>query len=226
MRKYLIFSFAILILISFALAYSSFYYEKWETLTASISLIIAIISGWIAYETFYRQTLSNKPQIILRLDFRSRYDLVLLVAENLGAKPAFNIRFQWNKDLLNHNGEKVTFNKSKTQPEIPVLNPKESTSIIIGTPSSIYDKNKGDNLDYTGMIMFQETLNSKRKSSYPFLFSFEHYRLSPLSETEEPKTMYELQKIPDKLDQIKSQLVSITKTIQNLSTDKKEDKQL
>ena len=100
MRRFLIYSFVLLILTSLFLAYLSFKNKEWETLTASISIIIALISEWNAYETFYRQALSNKPQIILRLDSKSRYGLFLLVAENLGAKPAFNIQFIWNQDLL------------------------------------------------------------------------------------------------------------------------------
>lgn len=224
MRKFLLFSFALLILISMFLGFLSLHNEEWATLTASISLTIAIISGWIAYETFYRQALSNKPQIILRLDFKSRFDLVLLVAENLGSSPAFNLRFKWNQSLLNYKGEKVTFNKSNNQIEIPVLNPKESTSVIIGTPSSIYDKLNDDNMDYNGMIIFQESLNSNRVTSYPFQFSFQHYRLSPLFETEEPKTMHELQKIPESLDKIKAELTSISKTLRDLSSDKNEEK--
>lgn len=206
------------------MGYLSYRIQEWETLTASISLTIAIISGWVAYETFHKQTMSNKPQIILRLDFRSRYGLVLLVAENLGTKPAFNIKFKWNQDLLNHKGEKIRFNKSNSQIEISVLNPNESTSTIIGTPDSIFDKNKEKSMDYNGMIFFQESLNSKRLTSYPFQFSFQHYRNSPMDETEEPKTMYELQKIPDHLDKIKQELTTISKALRNISSDKSEEK--
>lgn len=223
MRKLLITSFTILILVSLFLAFLSFQNKEWESMTASISLTIAIISGWIAYEAFYMQSINRRPQVVLRLDFRSRYGLVLLVAENLGSQPAFNIRFKWNQDLLNHKGEKVSFNKSNSQIEIPVLNPNESTSTIIGSPSTIFKKS-GVNLDFNGFIMFQESLNSNKETSYPFQFSFQHFRNAPMDETEEPKTMYELQKIPQHLDKIKDELSKITKVLNIEKSNKQEQK--
>ena len=215
MRRFFQICFSLLIIISLTLACLSFNNKEWESLTASISLTIAIISGWIAYETFYRQSLSEKPQIILRLDFRSRYDLILLVAENLGSKSAFNISLIWDKILLNYNGESVSFNNDNNGVEIPVLNPKESTSLIIGTQSSFFGKHKDDNLDYSGKILFQESLNSKRKTSYPFYFSFKHYAKSPSFESEEPRTLFELQKLPLKLDEIKKAIDAVSKSVKN-----------
>ncbi|WP_430974667.1 hypothetical protein [Sunxiuqinia rutila] len=201
--------FAILLLISFYLAFLSLQNKEWESLTATISLTIAIISGWIAYESFYNQSLARRPQIILKLDFKSRYDLILLVAENLGEKPAFNIKFEWKQKLANHKGEEIRFNKYDDSIDIPVLNPKENTSLIIDLASRFYENRKTENLDFNGTIKFQESLNSKRKTSYPFHFSFKHYGMSPSFENEEPKTMYELQKIPEKLENIKLEIKKI-----------------
>jgi len=150
MRRILFICFSLLIVVSLVLAFLSFKNKEWETLTATISLTIAIISGWIAFEAFYRQSLTNKPQIITRIDFKSRYGLGLLIVENLGSKPAFNINFIWNKELKNFKGEKVRFGKSNSEFDIPVLNPNESTSTIIGTPLTIYDKSEDLNLNYDG----------------------------------------------------------------------------
>jgi hypothetical protein len=205
--------FIFLLLVSFSLALLSLLNCEWESLTAAISLVIAIISGWIAHETFYNQSLARKPQIILRLDFKSRYDLILLVAENLGEKPAFNIEFDWEKKLENHKGEEIEFNKYDDSFEIPVLNPKESTSVIVDLASRFYEKRDKDSLDYKGIIKFQESLNSKKITKYPFNFSFKQYSMSPSFEHEEPKTMYELQKIPEKLEKIKAEITKISATL-------------
>jgi len=205
--------FIILLLVSLILAFLSLKNNEWESLTATISLTIAIIGGWIASESFYNQSLARKPQIILRLDFKSRYDLILLVAENVGEKPAFNIKFEWEQKLINHKGEEICFNKYDDFIDIPVLNSKENTSVIIDLASQFYEKRKTDNLDFNGTIKFQESLNSKRKTSYPFHFSFKHYSMSPSFENEEPKTMYELQKIPKKLERIKIEINKIKETI-------------
>jgi len=196
----------IFILTSIVLTIVSFCNKEWETVTASISLIIAIISGWIAYEVFLKQSEADKPQIVLRIDFKSRYDLIMLVIENLGTRPAFNIVLNWDNELKDHYGKIVKFNKFDETSDIPVLNAKEQTSVIIDTPWNFFEKNKNANLDYSGTVSFQETLTSKRKTTYPFKFSFRHYGSSPSFENEEPKTMFELQKIPEKLDEIKKAL--------------------
>jgi hypothetical protein len=139
----------------------------------------------------------------------------LLVAENLGSKTAFNIKFIWDQTLFNFKGDRISFNHNDTEIEIPVLNPKESTSLIIGVQSSFFEKHKDDNLDFGGKIVFQESLNSKRKTSYPFHFSFNHYANSPSFESEEPRTMFELQKVPLKLNEIKETLKTISETLKN-----------
>jgi len=213
MKQILRVVFVFFIIAAILLTIVSYCNQKWDTITATISLIIAIISGWIAFEVFINHAEANKPQIVLRLDFRSRYGLILLIAENLGAKPAFNIKIQWDKKLVNHKGEIISFNKYDQQFDIPVLNAKELTSVIIDTPNKFFEKHKNENLDYSGTIEFQETLKSKKKSRSPFTFSFRHYGLSPTFENEEPKTMYELQKIPKKLDNLKEVLTQIKSKI-------------
>ena len=209
MRKLLISSFLLLIVGSLLLSIISVINKEWESLTASLSVMIAIISGWIAYEAFYRQNLSGRAQVLLRIDCTSRYNLIQLVAENLGSKPAFNIELNWNQKLLNHEGEEITFNKYDDTIEIPVLNANERASVLIDAASEFYKKNKDKNLDYSGEIVFQESLNSKKKTSYPFQFSLKQYGGSLAFESEEPKTMFELQKIPKKLDEIAVELKNI-----------------
>jgi len=211
MRKFIQATFVFFILASISLIIISFYNKQWGTITASISLIIAIISGWIAYEVFYKQTQAEKPQIVLRLDFRSRHGLVLLVAENLGKRPAFNIRIKWDKELKNHKEETVKFNKYDNGPDIPVLNAKETTSTVVDVPHKLFSRYKEYRFDFSGIITYQETLKSKHKTSNPFLFSIKHYGNSPEIENEEPKTMFELQKIPEKLEEITKELKKISK---------------
>lgn len=207
MKKFLSIVFVIFILASILIVVVSFCNKEWSTVTASVSLIIAIISGWVAYEVFYKQAQAEKPQIVLRLDFQSRYSLVLLVAENLGTRPAFNIKFNWKRELKNHKGQPVRFNKYDNHVDIPVLNANETTSVIVGTPNALFEQCKKEEVfDFSGVISYQEVLKSKRRTTYPFLFSLSHYGNSPIIENEEPKTMYELQKIPKKLDEIIKEL--------------------
>jgi hypothetical protein len=213
MKKISTYIFIVLLIASISLTIISLKNKEWESVTATISLIIAIISGWIAYETFYRQNQAEKAQIVVKLDFTSRYDVILLVVENLGLKPAFNITLNWNQELRNLKGEKIRFNKFNEKVDIPVLNPSERTSVLIDVASRFYSKRSEKDMDYDGTVKFQESLNSKRQTSYPFHFSFKHYNLSPAFENETPKTMFELQKIPDKLESIKQEINNITKQL-------------
>ncbi len=211
MRKFLLSLFVIFLCASVSLVIISFYNREWQTTTASISLIIAIISGWIAYEVFYRTSQTERPQIILRFDFRSRHSLVLLVAENLGKKPAFDIKIKWNREILNHKGEPVKFNKYDNKADIPVLNANEHTSLVIDAPNSLFGRYKDDDMDFGGIITFKESITTNRKTSYPFFLSLRHYGNSPVIENEEPKTMFELQKIPEKLEDIRNELRKVLK---------------
>lgn len=213
MKKISTYIFIVLLIASVCLTIIGLKNKEWESVTATISLIIAIISGWIAYETFYRQSQAEKAQIVVKLDFASRYDVILLVIENLGLKPAFNITLNWNQELRNLKGEKIRFNKFNEKVDIPVLNPSEKTSVLIDVASRFYSKRSEKDMDYDGTVKFQESLNSKRQTSYPFHFSFKHYNLSPAFKNETPKTMYELQKIPDKLESIKQEINNITKQL-------------
>ena len=211
MRRLLQALFTIFLLAAIFLVVISYINQEWQTITASISLIIAIISGWIAYEVFYRQNQTEKPQIILRFDFRSRHSLVLLVAENLGKKPAFDIKIKWNRELINFEEERVKFNKYDNLSEISVLNANEHTSVAIDVPENLFERYKGDEMEFGGIITFKESITSKRTTSYPFYLSLKHYGNSPTIETEEPKTMFELQKIPKKLDEIKNEISKVLK---------------
>ncbi len=216
MKRFLIIiSFIVVILISLFILFLTINNKEWQAATASISLIIAVISAWIAYETFYRQTQSQRPQVTLELDFKSRYDLVQLVAKNYGQKPAFNIKIEWENQLLNSKGKPIIFNKSKnTDIQIPVLNRNEQIFALIDKPSIFFERYGDQNLDYKGRISFQESLTLKKRSTYPFYISFEPYRDSLKYETEELKTHFELQKIPEKLESIQEEIRKLTKTVE------------
>jgi hypothetical protein len=219
MRVFLIVSFLCLILASVVSGIVSFKEKEWETLTASFSLLIAIISAWVAYEGLHKQFLLNKPQIVLMVDFKSRVELIQLVAKNLGQRPAFNIKIHWDQPLLNLEGDPISFNKFSSDTDIPVLNPSETASVLIDSTTGFFQKNRDKNLDFSGEIIFQEALNTKKKVSQPFQFSFKHYGASLIYDEEGPKTMAELQKIPKALKEIHSELALIRKTITNSSKD-------
>jgi hypothetical protein len=83
-----------------------------QSITASISLIIAVIAAWISFETFYRQSSAIRPNVIIEIDQSSRYSLIQLTAKNYGQRPAFNVDIVLEKKLINSKGKIISFNKA------------------------------------------------------------------------------------------------------------------
>jgi len=196
----LIFGVAILALI---LCYISFKESQWETLTASLSAIIALSSSWIAFEVFQIQKDSNKPQIIIEFDMKSRPRILQLVIANYGNKPAFNISIDWHSKLLQRNNKPFNFSTNELQ-EIPVLNKDEKLIYFIDSTVDFYKKH--ETLTYSGIIRY--SLSKKRKffKKEKFEISLVGYKETMLYETELGETLKEIRKIPKILEEIKSEI--------------------
>lgn len=180
---------------------------EWQALIASISLMVAIISAWMAYEVFYKQYEDEKPNIVLEFDMSSRYSLVLLVAKNLGRRPAFNIKFDWEEELKNFCGEALRFSKPDNEWDIQALNPGEIISLPIDIPENLFSR-KDDNYEFTIEVSFQESSTKRKRHSKSILLSLEQYRNSLTYVNENMKTQYELQQIPKELREIRKTIKS------------------
>ena len=71
--------FIVFIISSGILSVISVYNKEWEVTTASLSLIIAIISAWIAFEVFRNAQDQKKPRMTIIPDMTSRYNLIQLM---------------------------------------------------------------------------------------------------------------------------------------------------
>jgi hypothetical protein len=187
--------------------------RKWDTTTAALSLLIANVSAWVAYETFRRQDEARRPQLTLSIDSDSRYSLIQLVCRNSGEMPAYNIEIIWNNAMINHEGKPTRFNYSGIGPEIVVLNSKEEAYTWVTSDIKFYDSKSNFDMSYSGLITFQESLNSKKRFSQAFAFSLQHNRRKLSAIKEEMQTMRELQKLPDRLEGISKELRMIRDNI-------------
>lgn len=206
-RTYFSIAVSVLIGLTIFLGVVSFKNSEWQTLTASVSLLVAIISAWMAYEVFYKQYEDEKPNIVLEFDMTSRYSLVLLVAKNLGRRPAFNIRFDWEKELKNFHGEALQFSAASNEWDIQALNPGETISIPIDIPENLFSR-KDDIYEFTIKISYQESLTYKKRDSHSVVLSLEQYRKSLTYVDENLKTSYMLQQIPKELKEIRKLIKS------------------
>jgi hypothetical protein len=118
-------------------------------------------------------------------------------------------RLVWDKPLVNSKGEPIRFTEQEGAPDIPVLLPNESATVLIDGAKQFFESISDAN--HTGWIQFQDAACNRRK--YKFYLSIEHYRKRLYYDQEEPKAHYQLQKIPEKLDNVVSELKAIKETI-------------
>lgn len=199
--------FIAIIISSIILAVISVYNKEWEATTASLSLIIAIISAWIAFEVFRSAFDQKRPRLTIMPDMTSRYNLIQLTLCNCGQSPAYNINIDWEKRPVNEKGESISFNKYQTgEFEVLILNGAEKTSVPLNTQTNYFNNNANHEMNFRGVISYSLTNTKKKRIAESFQFSFEHCKESALYETEEPKTNYKLQEIPGILNDIKKEI--------------------
>lgn len=201
--------FSTLILASIALIIFSLYRSEWNNLTAASSLTIAIISAWIAFETFRDNEDRKKPYLTLLPDTSRRYGLLQLILRNNGEKPAYKIKVEWNTPMINNKGEQVRFNKYHSEYDALILNGKQEATVMVNSLANFYKNSNNKDFYYNGLITYSLKKDSKKRLSEPFEISFEHRGGSLSFDVEEPKTHYELQKLPKKLDEIKKEIHNI-----------------
>ena len=198
---------SLIILASILLIVKSIFENEWNTIVASLSLIIAIISAWIAFEAFRNIEDQKKPLLTITPDFTSRYKRMQLRLCNHGQYSAYNVKIEWKNQPTKSNGEKVIFNKYRTGDyEAFILTGKEETTVTVDSTESFFERYRDKSLIFTGFISYSLKRDSKRRKKEPFEFSLEHYVGSPSFEDEEKKTIYELQLIPKKLEEIKKEI--------------------
>lgn len=206
------FLFLFFILASVVLVVISVLQKEWGTATASLSLIIAIISAWIAFETFRTMEDQKQPLLTITPDFNNRYNIFQLRLRNHGQYSSYNVKIDWNNYPTNPKGEKVTFNSWKSSDyEAYVLNGKEETSVFIDSTLSFFERYKDKDLYFSGFISYSLSKESKTRKSESFEFSLDHYLKSLSYEKEEVKTYFELQRIPIKLEEIKKEISMLRK---------------
>lgn len=162
-----------------------------------VELLISVSALLIAYFSF-RITISNKqPEILVSLDFDSRYELGLFKIKNIGEKTAYDIYIKIGD----------TKNLKEIKQKIPnkfVLQPQAELSYIINVQHKI---------DYSEQLLVNADFSNKRiiniKLSTSFLLDFNSVKDTPSYTKEDNKTAFELQKIPNLLKEINESLKSI-----------------
>jgi predicted transport protein len=161
-----------------------------------VELLISVSALLIAYFSF-RISISNKiPDLLVSLDFDSRYQLGLFKVKNIGEKTAHDICIKIGD----------TKNLEEIKQKIPhkfVLQPQAELSYIINVQHKIdYSEQITVDVDFCNKRLIKIKLNSS------FLLDFNSVKDTPSYTKEESKTAFELQKIPYLLKEISESLKS------------------
>lgn len=181
----------------------------WAVIAASLAVIASVIAAWTGQKALEIQEDAQKPHPYPTVDASSRYGLLQLRVKNTGGSPAHDIRLVWDKPLVNSKGEPIRFTEQEGAPDIPVLLPNESATVLIDGAKQFFESVSDAN--HTGSIHFQDAAGNPRK--HKFYLSVEYHRKRLYFDQEEPKTHYQLQKIPEKLDNVVNELKAIKENI-------------
>jgi len=167
--------------------------DTWAAITGLLAVITAVIAAFPALRVVELQEDSLHPRPTPYFDVSSRYSLLQLRVKNIGPSVACDIKLRWKSRPSDNMGNEIT-----ALDEIPVLLPGESVSTLVGT--SIEIVRKYASLRFEGEVEFRNE-NRKRMHKYFVCTTQEHGKRLVYDE-ELPKTLYQLQKIPEQLEQI------------------------
>lgn len=200
------------LLISLYLSYNSYVALQWETLTASLSLIIAVISAYIAYEVFHKQNEANNPQLIIDFDLKSRSGVMFLAIQNHGNNPAFNIQMDWDIPLYNVKNDIVKFG-SIGDYDIAVLNKDRRISIPVDATKDYFDKHEHEPLNYSGTVSYSLSIRSRRRLKQRFYISLDPFRKTVRVETDIADTYLKVRTIPKKIEELTQEIARLRNTL-------------
>jgi len=184
--------------------------ETWTTVAAALAVTTAIISAWTAQQVLELQQKALLPDCYPTIDVASRYGLVQLRVTNFGGSVARNIRLDWDKPLLNSKGKVVKFTEWESKPDIAILLPKESVCLLIDGAVDFFSQCK--DLNWSGNISFEGADGVRVEQQ--FHLSAEKYQTSLSYSDEEPKTHFQLQKIPDEIRQLREEIKRLRSSIE------------
>jgi len=173
--------------------------SAWAAVAAALAVIAAVASAWTSQRVLELQEDASEPNPVPIIDLRSRYELAQFRITNHGGASAHNVSIRWEQQLRNATGEEVLLGRDVA---IPVIPAGENASVLLGDSHRFFQAHH--DTTHTGTIVYANV--SGRRYSRSFVVSAEHERVSLVHDEEIPKTLFELQKIPDKLEHVTREL--------------------
>jgi hypothetical protein len=181
--------------------------QAWMALAAVLAVLASIVSAWGSQRVIELQENVLEPNVRPSLDFRNRYQLAQFRVANRGGSAAYDVRITWDNQLKTVEGLPVQiFGPTGV---LPVLLAGDEATILLGQSHDFLKAHA--QTTWSGTITYDDATGERRVK--PFNLTAEHERLSLVHNEEEPKTHFELQKIPDRLEDIAAELSKMRKVL-------------
>jgi hypothetical protein len=174
----------------------------WATVAAALAVAAAVASAWTSQRVLELQEDAQEPNPVALFDFRSRYQLAQFRITNRGGTAAHDVKISWERPLCDSEGKTVMLG---CDAPIPVIPQGESASVLMG--SSVAYMRVHTDTNFKGTLSFANA--SGRRFVRSFVVSAEHERRSLVHDQEDPKTQFELQRIPEELQRVAQEIAAL-----------------
>ena len=171
-----------------------------------LAVIASLASALGTHKVVELQEDALEPAIRVTLDFRRRYQLAQLSVSNGGGSHAYDVRIKWDKPLHTVDGDEAQV--CGPTGALPVLLAGDDATFLLGQSHQFLKKYP--NTTWSGTVSYENASGERKRK--PFSITAEHERLALVHNEEAPKTQFELQKIPDRLEAIAGELAEDSPT--------------
>ncbi|MFY9382922.1 MAG: hypothetical protein WBJ85_07065 [Acetomicrobium sp.] len=183
----------------------------------SAAVITGVISAFAALRSTELTEERLRPYPYPYIDSTSRYSLSQLRIRNVGGTAAHDIYLEWTGNSIPKrtvgNDSDIPLLANGKDNAIAVLLPYESVSQLLGTANDVSKQAKAEGSEWKGYVNFKDSRGQKHR--IPFLLDITHLRFGLLYDAEEPKTMHELQQLPDRIRELTKAVESLKPNHQN-----------
>lgn len=169
--------------------------SAWATVAAALAVVAAVASAWTSQRVLELQEDAQEPNPVPIIDLRSRYQLAQFRITNHGGASAHDVMISWQQQLRDATGKDVLLGRDVA---IPVIPEGESASVLLGASHGFIRVHQDTTC--RGTVRYANA--SGRRYTKPFVVSAEHERVALAHDEETPKTLRELQRIPDELQSV------------------------
>lgn len=168
------------------------------TITASLAVIAAVLTGWGAQKVVEHQENAIMPYPYPFFDLTSRHGNVQLALKNWGGGPAFDIHMKLDKPIFLKK-KQVEFDL-----KIPVLFQGKQLMFRVGAFQEFPENPKPE---YSGIVTYRSRVNGPVKR-IPFTIGLDGWEMSFTRQDELNVTLHKLQELPEQLKRIADEVHS------------------